>query len=91
MRVLRGVSGLHEDAVARVTRAGQCQGVADLAFDRDVGDQTVVGFVVGAGLVAGVGVAVGVAVGDVEQEHGVVADSRVQVGLGHGVGGPPCR
>jgi hypothetical protein len=60
------------DPLAVLVFAGQCDEVADLAFEADVGDEALAGFNVDAWEIAGIGVAVGVCVLGVEEEEEVV-------------------
>ena len=57
----------HIDFVARLVRSRQSDVVADLALERDIGDETLVCLRIETRQVAGVGIAVGVAVDDVEE------------------------
>ena len=77
------MTGLHEDPVPWVVTTQQRHRVTDLSLDRDIGDQPLAGLIVGAGLVAPVRITVRVTVHDIEQQHGVVAAGRIEVGSGH--------
>ncbi len=86
---VEGDAGFDVDVVARFAFAEQGHHVADLPFDRHVGDQALHGLRVEAWHAAGVWVAVGVAVADVEEEGEVVLARRIEMGgeLGWGIGG----
>lgn len=68
---------------ARLPLMGERDGVADLALQSDVGDETLAGDGVGPGHAASVRVAVGVAVLDIDEEDVVVLTGGVQVRVGH--------
>src|SRR5918994_4343105 len=78
---------LNVDLEALFVAVGEVNVVADLALDRNIGNETLHGFGVDAGQVAGVRIAVGVAIGDIEEENGVVALGGVGVDGGGGHGG----
>ena len=75
-----------KDALAGSSIGSECDKVADLALEADIGDEALAGFHVDAREIAGIGVAVGIGVLAVEDEEEVVAIVHMFVGLRFGDG-----